>query len=163
MTLIEVVILAGAQCLSPISAAESTTEISKVPCAVLIRLDQETGNVEFTPPAAATDPQVIAMLVKPGEVEDLSADAMDNAGAEGDGQDAIPPPKPEPREVQEPPPKPKKIADRTSSAEKTAARKTASATKKKRIAKRKDSCGSYKAVWYTNKEGRRKYRCVRTG
>ena len=56
MTLIEVVILAGAHCLSPVQEAEGTTEIGKVPCAVLIRLDETTGDVDFTPPSAATRP-----------------------------------------------------------------------------------------------------------
>ena len=37
MTLIEVVILAGAHCLSPITEAAGATEVHKVPCAVVIR------------------------------------------------------------------------------------------------------------------------------
>ena len=31
------------------------------------------------------------------------------------------------------------------------------------VTRRTDACGSYKAVWYTNKDGRRKYRCVKSG
>ena len=30
-------------------------------------------------------------------------------------------------------------------------------------ARRSDSCGSYRAVWYTTKDGRRRYRCVKAG
>ncbi len=154
MNVIEVVILAGVQCLSPVQAAEGSTIIGKVPCAVLITLNEETGEVDFTPPAAASDPQVIAMLVKPDESASPSGpEPAEVPVAEGDAQDLPIAPKPVAREkrISE---KPVKAAER---------RKTAATAKKKRVAKRRDSCGSYKAVWYTNKEGRRRYRCVRTG
>jgi hypothetical protein len=152
MTLIEVVILAGVQCLSPVQPAEGTTVLGKVPCAVLIRLDEDTGDVDFTPPSAASNREVIAMLVKTDEVEALAgSEPVDDTTAEGDAQDLPVAPKPQAREKREE--KPVKTPER---------RKTAAA-KKKRVGKRKDSCGSYKAVWYTNKEGRRKYRCVRAG
>jgi hypothetical protein len=154
MNLIEVVILAGVQCLSPVEAAEGTTIVGKVPCAVLIRLNEETGKVAFTPPSAASNPEVIAMLVKPGE-----AGLPEPAGpevapfAEGDAQDLPAAQKPRLKE--------QRAEKRTVKTPER--RKTAAAKKKKRAAKRNESCGSYKAVWYTNKEGRRKYRCVRTG
>ncbi len=151
MTLIEVVILAGVQCLSPVETAGSKTIAAKVPCAVLIRLDRETGDVDFTPPAAATNPQVIAMLVKPGPQENPDVPGQI---AEGDAQE---PPLP--------PPKPARVekASAASPAKSVERRKTLAAVKTQRRARRKDSCGSYKAVWYTNKQGRRKYRCVRVG
>jgi pyruvate/2-oxoglutarate dehydrogenase complex dihydrolipoamide acyltransferase (E2) component len=152
MNLIEVVILAGVQCLSPVEAAEGTTIVGKVPCAVLIKLDEETGKVDFTPPSAASNPQVIAILVKPGGADAPAASAPDETPtAEGDAQDQPEAQKPELREKRAA--KPAKPPER---------RKLASA-RKERVAKRKDACGSYKAVWYTNKEGRKKYRCVRTG
>ena len=162
MTLIEVVILAGAQCLSPIREAESTTEVGKVPCAVVIRLDQVTGDVAFNPPAAATDPQVIAMLVKPRRAAAMAeAPATEGPGAEGDAPDGIP-------VVQEPLPEKKKetvTARQKKKTGKTAARlrgaERASSTRK--TAARRDVCGSRRAAWYTTKDGRRKYRCVRTG
>jgi hypothetical protein len=138
MTLIEVVILAGAQCLSPVQEARGSTEVGKVPCAVLIRMDQKTGDVEFTPPAGA-DPQ-----------------------GEGDAQEdeATPVPIKTNREAAPAPERPKPIAKAGSS--RKAARATPAARKQRR-ARRGDACGSYKAVWYTNKQGRRKYRCVRQG
>jgi len=152
MTLIEVVILAGVQCLSPVQAAEGTTIIGKVPCAALIRLDEDTGEVDFTPPSAASNRQVIAMLVKPDEPEaPAGSQPAEDRAAEGDAQDLPVTPKPQARE--KPAEKPVKMPEQ---------RKTAAAGKK-RTGKRKDACGSYKAVWNTNKEGRRKYRCVRTG
>lgn len=154
MNLIEVVILAGVQCLSPVQAVEGTTIAGKVPCAVLIRMNQETGDVDFTPPAAASDPQVIAMLVRPGPA-DGSEPGQDPFG-EGDAQEPQAAPKPQAREK----PAPEKPSKTARAAEK---RKTAAVAKKQRVRKRKDSCGSMKAVWYTNTEGRRKYRCVRRG
>ena len=155
MTLIEVVILAGAQCLSPVQEVPGTTEVGKVPCAVLIRMDQKTGDVEFTPPAAATDPQVIAMLLRP-----TPSDA--DPQGEGDAQEtetAFVPAKSN-REAAPPPEKPKPAAKAGSPRK---SQRVAVAAKKQRRAKRGDACGSYKAVWYTNKQGRRRYRCVRQG
>jgi hypothetical protein len=152
MTLIEVVLLAGVQCVSPVQPAEGTTIIGKVPCAVLIRFDEDTGDVDFTPPSAASNREVIAMLVKTEDTEAPDgSEPADGAAAEGDAQDLPVAPRPQAREKRAE--KPVKTQER---------RKTAAA-KKKRVGKRKDSCGSYKAVWYTNKEGRRRYRCVRTG
>jgi hypothetical protein len=155
MTLIEVVILAGAQCLSPVQEARGTTEAGKVPCAVLIRMDQQTGDVEFTPPAAATDPQVIAMLIQP-----------DPAGAdpqgEGDAQvaEAALVSVKTNREAAPVREKAKPLAKASSPRK---AVRDGSVVKKQRRARRGDACGSYKAVWYTNKQGRRKYRCARQG
>lgn len=164
MTLIEVVILAGAQCLSPIREAGPATEVNKVPCAVVIRMDQETGAVQFAPPAAATDPRVIAMLVQPEReaVAAAAAPPTDSPGAEGDAPDGIP-------AVQEPLPDLKKKKTATAATKKkpvkTMARlgKSEKAASTRKTARRRDSCGSYRAVWYTNKEGRKRYRCVRTG
>ena len=161
MTLIEVVILAGAQCLSPVQEAAGATEVSKVPCAVVIRLDQQTGDVQFTPPAAATDPKVIAMLVKPGrEMARWEGPATESPGAEGDAPDDRP-------TAQQPLSSTKQRASAAARKKevKNAARlaRAERPAAKRKSARRADRCGSYKAVWYTNKEGRRKYRCVRTG
>lgn len=178
MTLIEVVILAGAQCLSPIAPADGVTEVGKVPCAVVVKLDQDTGEVQFKPAAAATDPRVVAMLMKPGEIGATADAANENLAPNGGGTaeaDAAPP-KPVARaeimpasdeqpEVQTGPPENSlKNPDRVSG-EKPNLRKAETAPPRKRraAARRTDSCGSYRAVWYTNKEGRRKYRCVRQG
>lgn len=141
MTLIEVVLLTGLHCVSPVEEARSATIAGKVPCAVVIRMDDRTGEVDFNPPAAATNPQVIAMLVKQPPQDQAT---LPGEFAEGDGQEAQPAPKP--REI-----------------EKEKPRKLAVAAKKQRQAKRRDRCGSLRAVWYTRKDGRRKYRCVRAG
>lgn len=168
MNLIEVVILAGAQCLSPIQSADAATVAGKVPCAVLIHMNPDTGDVEFTPPTAATDPQVIASLVK---TEDADSTAMEMApgGPTPEGDTIEVPPKPAPPEAKVEDEKlvetgTAKTPDRVKSTKQEKRRvSTQAATKRQRSAKRRDSCGSYKAVWYTNKEGRRKYRCVKAG
>lgn len=167
MNLIEVVILAGVHCLSPVETADGATVAGKVPCAVLIHMNEQTGDVEFMPPAAATDPQVIASLVRSEEAETATLEiAPDGPQPEGDTQDApLPVPKPTEKAATEDTAreKPAKNADRVEPPRKPERRKIATATKKRSAAKRRDACGSYKAVWYTNKEGRRKYRCVKTG
>jgi hypothetical protein len=124
---------------------------------VLVSLDEETGKVGFTPPAAASNPQVIAMLVGPAGAGEPKAG--DDPLGEGDVQEAPPVPKPVARgnqtEAEEP--AKKKAAKAAEPRRKTAA------AKRQRQARRKDRCGSMKAAWYTNKEGRRRYRCVRQG
>ncbi|MFN4143668.1 hypothetical protein [Aestuariivirga sp.] len=169
MRLIEIVILAGAQCMSPIESAEGLTQVSKVPCAVLVRQDPETSAVEIVPRSASTDPDVIAMLLQPRApgTEVAAAPTIEPASIEEQSPGAeVPLPTPrdaapardkaEPHEEKaQAKPAKKKLQSRASS--------DAPAKKKKRVASKNppDKCGSYKAVWYTNKEGRRKYRCVK--
>jgi hypothetical protein len=139
-----------------VEADQGRTIVGKVPCAVLVSLDEETGKVGFTPPAAASNPQVIAILVEPARAgEDPAAD--DPVG-EGDAQEAPAVPKPAARGNQDQAEEPVK-----KKAAKAAEPRRKSAAKRQRLAKRKDRCGSMKAAWYTNKEGRRSYRCVRQG
>lgn len=162
MKLVEVVILLGSQCLSPVQSGDGVTDVGKVSCAVLIRQDPQTADVEIIPPSAATDPDVIAALVKPRTHSIVPTAAEDVTGgivapwpvpetgmpgkvieASAETLEEVPLPKPRPAvSVQ----KQKPVAARA-----------------KRVAKRADSCGSYRAVWYTNKEGRRRYRCVKAG
>ena len=153
MTLIEVIILAGAHCVSPIRVDGTVTEVNKVPCAVIIRMDQQTGSVQFAPPAAATDPEVIAMLVKPERDAAAAAvaPATDSPGAEGDAPDGI-------AAVQEPLPAKKQAASAPQKKKivKNTARlgRAEKAASKRQTARRRDVCGSARAVWYTNKNGR---------
>ncbi|WP_421694349.1 hypothetical protein [Aestuariivirga sp.] len=147
MKLVEVVILVGSQCLSPLQHGDGITDAGKVHCAVLIRQDAETGDIEIIPRSAATDPDVIAMLVKP-----RAADAPDDVTGSLTVPRAVPrmaamqvlPAGDEEVDVAVPTPKPD-----------PAPRKRVSS------ARRTDACGSYRAVWYTNKSGHRKYRCVK--
>jgi hypothetical protein len=162
MNLVEVVILVGAQCLSPMESGPGLTEVGNVPCAVLIRQDPQTNEVEIIPPAAATDPDVIAMLVKPrGQVPVNKADRTAAVPAADDITGSVtraPPPRivPSSAEVDADVPSPK--------AKPVIKKKRVALTAKRRTsASRSDACGSYRAVWYTNKDGHRKYRCVKSG
>jgi len=156
MNLVEVVILVGAQCLSPMESGEGVTEVGKVRCAVLVLQDPATAEVDFVPPSAATDPAVIAMLVKPRpgapppKSDSLAATDGPVIGSISRAPRIVPTSGGVDAE-DEPGPGPPSTAGKKSSAKPAAARK------------RSDTCGSYRAVWYTNKEGRKRYRCVRQG
>lgn len=176
MKLVEVVILVGSQCLSPVQSAPGLTEVGKVPCAVLIRQDPQTADVEIVPQAAATDPDVVAMLVRPRSPEPAAGQpTIVPASAEEDDVTAsikLPRPVPDTGEAAKVieasaetvedvvAPKPRPVV---SAAKQKAAAPAAPRTKRSASAKRSDSCGSYRAVWYTNKDGRRRYRCVKAG
>lgn len=171
MKLVEVVILVGSHCLSPMESGAGLTEVGKVPCAVLIRQDPQTSDVEIIPSSAATDPDVIAMLVKPRPEEPSAPPTIVPAAAE-DITGSIDLPKPVPDSGVEgrvieataetledvAVPKPRPVA-----APKKQRSDAATAKPVKTSARRTDSCGSYRAVWYTNKSGHRRYRCVKAG
>jgi hypothetical protein len=161
MNLVEVVILVGAQCLSPMDSGPGLTEVGKVPCAVLIRQDPATSEIDIVPQSAATDPAVIAMLVKPrGAAPVIKADRLPTAAAPDGGITGsitrAPRIVPASAEVdpEELVPQPKPVAKKT-----RAARLPAQCV----AAARRNACGASRAVWYTNKDGRRKYRCVKSG
>ncbi len=162
MNLIEIIFFAGAQCVSPLQSAEGHTIAGKVACAVLVKRDEQTSEIVIYPSTAAREPKVIAMLGRslaepklpdpPPETLIIEATSSDPSEVpEGDGVD-VP-------DVEDPPEAPAKLAEVPKRKKST---KAASTGKRKTAAVRlRDRCGSYKAVWYTNKEGRRKYRCVR--
>ena len=160
MTLVEVVILVGAQCLSPLESGPGLTVAGKVPCAVLIQHDPLTAAVEIVPPSAATDPALIAMLVKPRPAA-IFASKMDRQIAVDDDitGSITPAPAARPRIVatSDGPRVKSTVTQQKSRTQK------ASVSRKKVVARRTDGCGSYRAVWYTNKDGRKKYRCVKSG
>ena len=149
--LVEVVILLGSQCMSPLQQGEGVTDVGKVPCAVLIRQDAATGDTEFIPRSAATDPEVIAMLVKP-----RAADAAQHAPDEVMGKPTAPQSLPRRAEMQVMP-----AADEEAEVAVPAPKPDPAPRKRVSSARRTDHCGSYRAVWYTNKSGHRKYRCVK--
>lgn len=65
MKLVEIIILAGTQCASPITPGHLASEVSKVPCAVVIERDTESKSVSVRPPALANHPKVRLALAKP--------------------------------------------------------------------------------------------------
>lgn len=170
MKLVEVVILVGSQCLSPLQHAPGVTEAGKVACAVLIRQDPATADVEILPQAAATDPAVVAMLVKPqayeaagqgativpasadAEAEPVSGPIDDGGKSDAERVLAVEEVPPDAGAGTASPPRPKPAQARKAQK----ARQVA-------VRQRPDSCGSYKAVWYTTKAGHKRYRCVKTG
>jgi len=62
MRLVEVVMLMGAHCVSPVEHSALVTEAGKVQCAVVIEKDTDRGTMTVTPGGAATDPQVMAAI-----------------------------------------------------------------------------------------------------
>lgn len=62
MKLIEVVVLMGAQCISPVQHSQAVTEAAKVECAVVVEKDTDAGTVKVLPPSEADNPKVVAVL-----------------------------------------------------------------------------------------------------
>lgn len=62
MRLVEVVMLMGAHCVSPVEHSQMMTDAAKVQCAVVIEKDTDQNTVTVTPPGAASDPQVMAAM-----------------------------------------------------------------------------------------------------
>jgi hypothetical protein len=62
MRLVEVVMLMGAHCVSPVEHTQMMTDAAKVQCAVVIEKDTDTGTMTVTPGGAASDPQVVAAI-----------------------------------------------------------------------------------------------------
>jgi len=62
MRLVEVVMLMGAHCVSPVEHSALVTEAGKVQCAVVIEKDTDRGTMTVTPGGAASDPQVMAAI-----------------------------------------------------------------------------------------------------
>lgn len=159
INLVEVVILLGAQCVSPLESGPGLTEAGKVHCAVLVLQDPQTSEVEFVPPTAATDPAVVAMLARPhGAITVSKVDRLPAVAADDITGSITPAPRivPASAEVEtDAAPKP--------AVKKKRPAKAAIVRKRVVVGRRSDACGSYRAVWYTNKDGRRKYRCEKAG
>ena len=64
MRLVEVVMLMGAHCVSPVEHSHMMTEATKVQCAVVIEKNTDSGTVTVTPQDAARDPQVTAAMAR---------------------------------------------------------------------------------------------------
>jgi hypothetical protein len=62
MRLVEVVMLMGAHCVSPVEHSQMMTDAAKVSCAVVIEKDTDRGTLTVTPGEAARDPQVMAAV-----------------------------------------------------------------------------------------------------
>lgn len=82
MKLVEVVILVGSQCISPLQHNPHMTEAGKVDCAVLIHRDTESGAFAVVPPEAFVHPEVRIALernLKPGDTSSVRSAAAEPA------------------------------------------------------------------------------------
>lgn len=191
MKLVEVVMLVGAHCVSPVEQSQMMTDATKVQCAVVIEKDTEKGTLTVTPPDAAADPLVAAAVARFGAAP---VDPFSNGGTRivpawapaGAPPVEVKVPEapvtiPAPVTTAVPPPAPAAVAGgvpaepevRQQLAMLAPARPqrppamAAPAAKqpagaKAPDAKNKGQCkGTAVAKWYTAADGRRKYRCVR--
>ena len=62
MKLIEVVVLMGAHCVSPVQHTANSTEAGKVHCAVMIEKDTQAGTLRIVPAGASHEPEVVAVI-----------------------------------------------------------------------------------------------------
>jgi hypothetical protein len=171
MKLIEVVVLTGAHCISPVQHMGAATEVAKVQCAVVIEKDTQAGTLRIVPAGASGKPEVVAVLERlDGEtsIEPAFAPPAQSAppAAVRQAQALAPlpqtPPLPEiPAEAARPA-APETAEPVTAQTETAELPKAAEAPREKAAGKHK-CIGEAKPKWYTNAEGRRKYRCVLPG
>jgi len=76
MRLVEVVMLMGAHCVSPVEHSQMMTEAAKVQCAVVIEKDTNQGTLTVTPKDAASNPQVVEAIAR---FDATHADALSDA------------------------------------------------------------------------------------
>jgi hypothetical protein len=204
MKLVEVVLLVGSQCVSPVQHMPNVTEASKVPCAVMILRDTDANSIDVLPAAGVNHPEVrlalgfpvdaaksgvdqagsapVATAVNRPQVAELAPMTLLRARKQRETVIAVERPPEEPPEEVRPAssmpdmPSAEQPEDAQASSEVIDpvpdVPKKAKPSKPKRVASAataaeknyKDVCGPVtKARWYTNKQGRRKYRCVRPG
>jgi hypothetical protein len=194
MKLIEIVVLAGAHCISPVQQTEAVTHVGKVQCAVIVEKDTEAGTLRIVPAGATNRQEVAAVLQRlerdepgsftpgttiqpayapaiapppaiaaqqpPAATPEEAALPEKPAAETPDATPATETRKPAPAKAED-----SKKAEATKPAAKKAAEsKAAGKDDGKKEAEAKHKClGEAKPKWYTNEEGRRKYRCVLPG
>jgi hypothetical protein len=168
MKLIEIVVLMGAHCVSPVQHTTNATEAGKVHCAVVIEKDTQDGTLRIVPVGASREPEVVAVLNR----LDTPAPAPTIAPAAGPPVSAAVTPAIAPPPPLAAAPQPS-VAEAVAPAGAAGAEPQAEATKaaakdepdtKQAEQNTKSKCrGEAKPKWYTNAEGRRKYRCVVPG
>ena len=206
MKLVEVVILAGTHCISPLQHADGLTDAGKVSCAVIVEKDSETNTVTVMPSWQAGAPEV--RLAIGGNRNSLPGPQVATAPelriepAAARPTPAAPPPSPAapdpaltPSEQLpataggETPPAPNQPEDAAQDPAETqlgdagqsdvmasenpkaqdrpvrvAALESAPPKLQRTIRANSGACmGEARPAWYTNKDGRRKYRCVKPG
>ena len=200
MKLVEVVILVGTHCVSPVQNTTLATEANKVSCAVVVERDTVAGTLQVTPRTGG-GPLVQAAVGRLMATA-ISLPAAPDTRAVAGLTPARPPQAPMTTEPMAAPPSQGGFAAAARKHEPTAPRVPAMAMQaalpkllssavtaveasvepapppgkfvetpegdgpskpKAAATQHADQCrGSTKPVWYTNKEGRRKYRCLRS-
>lgn len=162
MKLIEVVVLLGAHCISPVQHADAVTEVGKVQCAVMVEQDTDTGRVKVTPREAETRPEVAAVLkrIADGNAAGPAPGTMITpAWAPPAPQQGAP--KPRPLNTAKPDAEPQAKPAPTP-AKKPAAEKKTDTAKAKSATRSANACkGGATPQWYKTADGKKKYRCVR--
>lgn len=175
MKLIEVVVMLGAHCISPVQHADAITEVGKVQCAVMVEQDTDTGRVRVTPPEAASRPEVAAVLkriadgnaagpapgtlIEPAWAPPAAQQGAAKPSAKPEAAATAPAPATEPQAETPPKANPNPVTAKKPAPEK----KEATAETKAKGAKRgANQCkGGAVPQWYTTADGKKKYRCVR--
>lgn len=162
MKLVQIVLLLGQQCVSPIEQTPGVTDVARVPCAIVIERQTDTGRVEVKPASQAGNP-VVAILSERQTLVSMDGkrkSEVKTAASVVDHDVFIPRPQPRPRLAasrQTRDVRALKIAPKAATP-KAAGKKS---VKKAAATKRTDRCGSMRAAWYTTKQGHRRYRCVK--
>lgn len=164
MRLIEVVVLMGAHCVSPVQHTPTMTEAGKVQCAVMVEKDTETGLVKVTPETAAQDSRVAAAILKlnaetAGAPEQPGTTIVPVGAPPGQSKpQATPPPAtptPDQAVASPPPAAPAEIAPSPAGTEPV---KPEAPQKEKQDTLQ---CkGGAVPKWYKAADGHRRYRCV---
>lgn len=173
MKLIEVVVLLGAHCISPVQNTGAATEALKVQCAVVIERDTSAGTVRIVPAGASTRPEVVAVLERRDatRIEQAYANPHSPAPAMSGKAPDRKPLKPADGAAEEPTGEavsaslPADGAGTPAKVQAAAPGRNAAPKAKPKTTATGDTpslqcIGEAKPKWYTNAEGRRKYRCV---
>jgi len=130
MRLIEVIMLMGAHCVSPVEHSALVTDATKVQCAVVMEKDTDKGTLTVTPPAAVADPQVAAAVLRLGNGPDAGTRIVPARAPAGSpavevkpapvAKPSVPPPIAPPETILDPAPPAAAAAPVTPAAEATA-------------------------------------------
>ena len=173
MKLVEVVVLMGAHCISPLQTTDAVTEAAKVQCAVVIEKDTTAGTIRIVPAGASTHPEVAAVIDRldttaPPDTTIQPASAPPAAPASARAPLASPAVPPaataevaaaEPQAAEAP----AAVQTKTPDAEPPEVKKPKAKKEQAEVKPASQCLGTAKPKWYKTADGRRKYRCVKAG
>lgn len=94
MKLIEIVMLMGAHCISPVEQSQLMTEAGKVECAAVVEKDTVSGAVKVVPEGASGDPKVAAVINRFNSVAAEGAKIVPAFAPAGSPPSTVVPPRP---------------------------------------------------------------------